>query len=105
MSILPAAKDGQIPHTEEAVIVDAQGRVADRLPGDDWSPADLVARARSVAGRPVGLWERVRLALTPGIEAACGGGKSGLTLGAGIVIFLGLIGGFGWSMRTAFFGT
>jgi hypothetical protein len=91
VSILPAAKDGQIPHTQEAVIVDARGRFADSLAGDDWSPADLVARARSVAGRPTNPFEQVRIALTRGIEAACGGGKSGVTLGAGILIFLGLL--------------
>jgi protein SCO1/2 len=96
VSILPAAKDGQIPHTQEAVIVDARGRFADSLSGDDWSPADLVARARSVAGRSTNPLEQLRIALTRGIEAACGGGKSGVTLGAGILIFLGLLAGFGY---------
>ena len=95
VTILPARADGQIPHSEEAVIVDADGRIADRLAGDDWAPGDLVTRARAVAGRPTSPFDRLRVALTRGIEAACGGGKSGVTLGAGILIFLGLLAAFG----------
>ena len=101
VELLPASRDGQIPHTEAALIVDAQGRVADRLAGDDWTPADLVARARSVAGGPTNGFDQLRVALTRGIEAACGGGKSGVTLGAGILIFLALAGGFWYALRRA----
>ncbi len=102
VSVLSAKADGQIPHTEAAVIVDANGRVADRLSGDDWTPAELAARARTIAGKPSSGFEQLTLALTRGIEEACGGGKSGVTLGAGILIFLALVGGFGYAMLRAF---
>jgi protein SCO1/2 len=102
VEISPSQPNGQIPHSEAAIVVDAQGRVADRLAGDDWTPADLVARARSVAGRPTSAFDQLRIALTRGIEAACGGGKSGVTLGAGMLIFFALVGGFGYVLLRAF---
>ena len=101
VSVTSATRDGRIPHDEAAVIVAADGRIADRLAGDDWTPADLAARARDVAGRPVNVFARLQLALTRGIEAACGGGKSGVTLGGGLLIFLALLGAFGYALRRA----
>lgn len=44
--------DGGLRHTFMVVIIDRNGRLADRFPGlDDWSAMDVVAAAGEVAGR------------------------------------------------------
>lgn len=86
--------NGTFRHSDAVVVIDRYGRMADRIDGNDWSPAEIVASARSRSGLSSSLWLRLRLALGRGVGALCGGGRSGLTLGFALALFAGfLIGG------------
>ena len=98
----PAGPRGDIRHDELLVFVDAHGRIVDRLPGVAWTPDEVVAHARLIAGLPASPFERVRLALTRGIDAICGGGVSGISLGAALVLFALLCAAIGLAFRRAF---
>lgn len=46
------AADGEVGHTFNTVIIDRNGRLADRFPGlDGWSPMDVIAAASEAAER------------------------------------------------------
>jgi cytochrome oxidase Cu insertion factor (SCO1/SenC/PrrC family) len=93
---------GDVGHDEVLVFVDAQGRIVDRLPGVGWTPEEVVAHARVIAGLPASPFERLRLALTRGIDAICGGGVSGISLGGALVLFAVLCAALGLAFRRAF---
>ena len=88
-------KNGAIEHDDELLFVGPDGRIADRIGGSDWTSGEVLARARTIAGLPADPLERARLALVRGIDAVCGGGVSGISLGAAILIFVGSCAIFG----------
>jgi cytochrome oxidase Cu insertion factor (SCO1/SenC/PrrC family) len=65
--------NGDFVHQDAVVILDPGGRIADTIPGDSWTPQDVVAIASVAEGRQTNAFERLRFALTRGIAAACGG--------------------------------
>ena len=85
----------EIAHTEEIVIVGPDGRVADRIGGSAWTSDQVLARARSVASLPSDVLANLRLSLSRGIAAICGGGVSGISLAAALAIFAGALAAFG----------
>ena len=93
---------GDVGHDEVLVFVDRAGRIVDRLPGVAWTPEEVVAHARAIAGLPASPLERLRLALTRGIDAICGGGVSGISLGGALVLFAVLCTALGLAFRRAF---
>jgi cytochrome oxidase Cu insertion factor (SCO1/SenC/PrrC family) len=93
---------GDVAHDEVLVFVDGAGRIVDRLPGVAWTPEEVLAHARAIAGLPASPFERLRLALTRGIDALCGGGVSGISLGGALVLFAVLCTALGFAFRRAF---
>jgi cytochrome oxidase Cu insertion factor (SCO1/SenC/PrrC family) len=75
-----------IVHTEAVVIVDPDGRVANVIEGDRWSPQDIATEARAARGERAGFAERLRVWLAAGAAAVCGG-SSGLSTGAALALF------------------
>jgi len=87
--------NGDFVHEDAVVVVDPNGRIADTISGDTWSPADVVTIASVAEGRRTGAFARLRFALTRGIAAACGGatGLHGISLAtAGGVFTIALMG-------------
>lgn len=67
-------RDGSFEHDDRLVILDAAGRLAATIDGDDWQPADVLARARAVGDGASAPFPALRLWLTSAIEA-CGGSR------------------------------
>ncbi len=87
--------NGDFVHEDAVVVLDPGGRLADTIPGDAWTPQDVVAIASVAEGRRTNAFERLRFALTRGIAAACGGAVAarGISLAtAGGVFTVALVG-------------
>ncbi len=82
-------------------MLDPQGRLAGRIDGDAWTPAQAVAVLAAVEGRPADPLARLTLTLAQGIRAACGGlGNSGGIPLAGVLgIFIAALAGTGFVIR------
>lgn len=68
---------GQVVHTEVAVVLDREGRVARIVDGNAWTPNEMLALVRDAAGvgpAPTAIGT-VRLWLTTAV-ALCGGGRA-----------------------------
>lgn len=96
-------RPGEILHTEAAIVLDADGRVARTVEGADWLPDDLAAEARSVAGLPRSPLLRLRLWLSTSASALCGGHGAGpLTVGGALVVLAALVLVLGVAFARAF---
>lgn len=85
------AQSGGLTHTEALVFIDARGRIADRIDGNAWSADGAFAEIEGLLDRPANPLAVVMLALSRGVSALCGG-KSGLTLGAMLLLFVIVLG-------------
>ena len=98
-----SAQPGVILHTEAAIILDRDQRVAKIVDGNAWSPAELLALARGVDGSRAAPLAAIVLWLS-GAVALCGRGATAFS-GAGVLglltIFLVAI---GWTFVRAFRG-
>lgn len=65
-------------HAEGVVIVDRDGRLTDRIDGNDWTAQEVAAQARARAALPSNPLARAWLTLKQGVSAACGGTVSGI---------------------------
>ncbi len=92
------SEPGSIVHTEAAVIIGPDGRIARTIYGDAWSPADLIDYARATLPAGGDPWIAAR-AWLGGVMERCGAGGSGLS-GTAMLWILGLaiasIGGGFW---------
>jgi protein SCO1/2 len=80
-------RSGAIGHTEAAIVVDANGRVAQIVDGAAWSADDLLAGADTVTARGGDPLRRLGLWLGSRASALCGGrGASAFTVGSGLVL-------------------
>jgi protein SCO1/2 len=96
---------GILTHTEAAIVIDAQGRVAKIVDGAAWAPDDLLATAREVAGLDANAARRLGLWLGSSASALCGGsGATGITVGAALTLLAALAAAFGLIARRAFKG-
>jgi protein SCO1/2 len=86
---------GTIAHSEALVAVAPDGRLVERIEGNDWTVEEALAVAGQASRRPVNPIVALTLALASGIGAMCGGGRSGITLAGAIALFAGLLGLFG----------
>ncbi|HKW45485.1 MAG TPA: SCO family protein, partial [Candidatus Eremiobacteraceae bacterium] len=68
---------GTIIHNSRTVIVDAGGRISDIVDEAAWTPADIAADAKSVAGMAANPIDRLDLALGRAVAYVCGGFVSG----------------------------
>jgi protein SCO1/2 len=93
--------DGNLTHGEALIVLDPQGRLADRIEGNSWTPAQAVAVLAAVEGRPADPIPRLTLALTQGIRAACGGlaTSGGMSLAGVLGIFVAVLAGMSVVMR------
>ncbi|MGP6157286.1 MAG: SCO family protein [Vulcanimicrobiaceae bacterium] len=95
--------DGALIHNEAVVVVGPDGRVVDRIEGAGWAPDQVLALARQTASLPSDPWARLRLALTRGVAAMCGGtGVSGIAVWTALLIFVGLVLVIGYFMLRVF---
>ena len=89
-------RPGTLVHTESAIILDPQGRIAETIDGNAWQPQQLMSAALATTGARSSPLARAGLWLTDAIEA-CGGGRVPFTalellaLLAGISTIVGIV--------------
>jgi len=71
-----AAGGDEIIHNDHLVLVKPDGTIAQFVDGSSWTPSDLVAQLRAIAGQPSSPIARIDLALGAAL-AFCGGAISG----------------------------
>jgi cytochrome oxidase Cu insertion factor (SCO1/SenC/PrrC family) len=95
----------EILHNDRIAIVASDGSVADLIDGSSWTPADLAAQIRYVAGKHASMLDRFDLALGKA-AAYCGSvisGRSGIAdVLASVAVFAAGIGLFVWFARRTF---
>jgi cytochrome oxidase Cu insertion factor (SCO1/SenC/PrrC family) len=92
LGVISLPNDGSgLAHTEALVFIDRGGRIADRIDGNAWSADGALAEIESLINRPANPFAALVLALSRGVSAVCGG-KSGLTLGAMLLLFSAVLG-------------
>jgi cytochrome oxidase Cu insertion factor (SCO1/SenC/PrrC family) len=82
-------RPGLIVHTEAAIVLDRDGRIATIVDGNSWTPAELLALAQTAAGASNDWIVRARVWLSSAIER-CGGGVSAFS-GAGVLTVLAVL--------------
>jgi cytochrome oxidase Cu insertion factor (SCO1/SenC/PrrC family) len=82
-------RPGLITHTEAAIVLDRDGRIATIVDGNSWTPAEMLALARTAAGAPNDWVVTMRVWLSSAI-ARCGGGVTAFN-GAGVLTILALL--------------
>ncbi|MFY9781454.1 MAG: SCO family protein [Candidatus Baltobacteraceae bacterium] len=101
--VLERRAGGGLVHGEAVVVVGPDGRIVDRIPGAGWAPDQVLALALQTARRPSDPWARLRLALTRGVAALCGGsGASGVAVWTALLIFSVLLLGIGFIVMPLF---
>ena len=89
---------GTILHNDRTVIVDPSGRIADIIDEAGWTPNDVAADAKSVAGVAANPLDRFDLALGRTVAYVCGGvvnGRAGL---ADLIAVFAIFGLSAWAM-------
>jgi protein SCO1/2 len=91
-------------HDDAVVVLDSNGRIAERVTGASWSPSDVATVVRGVERLATDPVARIRFALTRGIAAACGraGGAGGISALAAFAVFAGVLAAFGLLFRIFF---
>jgi protein SCO1/2 len=90
--VVERPRAGVIVHSEAAVIIDANGRVARFVDGAAWLPDDVLGAARQVAAIPDNPLHGLRLWLASSASALCGGrGATPLSIGAGLALLVAAI--------------
>jgi len=88
-------------HDDAAVVLDRSGRIAKIVPGNQWTPDDLLAVARSYAGAPVDAWTGLRLWLA-GAAERCGGGGGAFTTAGALATLALIFGAIAFAFSRAF---
>lgn len=89
---------GLVSHTEAAIVLDREARVATVVDGAAWLPVDLLAAAHEAAGENGNPLRRLSLWLRSSASALCGSGRdAGITVAAASVLFAALLIGF-WAI-------
>ncbi|HTV72306.1 MAG TPA: SCO family protein [Candidatus Acidoferrales bacterium] len=78
---------GILRHSEALLILDPDGRIANRVDGNAWTPQQAVMLAQLALHEHVDPFTRLALALSSGITAICGRGSSGITLAGALALF------------------
>lgn len=94
--------NGVLLHSEALVVLDSSGRIAERIDGNEWTGEQALALAQKALQGQMNPIVRLRLALSSGITAICGGGTSGMTLAAAIAVFLGVAAALGFAFFRVF---
>jgi len=91
---------GTLAHTEAAIVLDPQGRIARIVDGNAWTPGELLAAAREAAGAPPAPLARLGLWLTAAVQS-CSGGRGGVTALEALLLVAGLTLGIAAALRRA----
>lgn len=78
-----------ITHTEAAIVLDEDGRIANRVDGANWDPIDVLALARSASGDRPSPFAAARLWLSTAV-ASCGNAAGGIP-GATMLVVLAVV--------------
>jgi len=91
-------------HDDTVVVLDPDGRIAERITGGSWSPSDAATVMRGVERLATDPVARIRFSLTRGIAAACGraGAAGGMSAVAAFAVFAGAVVVFGLLFRVFF---
>jgi cytochrome oxidase Cu insertion factor (SCO1/SenC/PrrC family) len=81
-------------HTEAVIVADRDGRIAETIDGNAWTPDQVLALAREAAGIEPSLFARIGVWLTAAIEA-CGGARGGFNALEGLALLLLIVGSIG----------
>jgi len=93
---------GTIAHTEAAIVLDRDGRVARIVDGAAWLPEDVLGEARAVAGEGDDPLVRARVWLLSSASALCGAGGGRFTVAAQLALFAAILAAIGTAARRAF---
>jgi cytochrome oxidase Cu insertion factor (SCO1/SenC/PrrC family) len=80
-------RPGTLVHTEAAIVLDPQGRVAQIIDGNAWTVDGMLAAAREASGSAPAPFAHAALWLTAVVES-CGGGRGALNVLEAFVLFL-----------------
>ena len=78
-------RPGTLVHTESAIVLDRDGRVAQTIDGNAWTPGALLAAANEAAGAPRSPLARIGLFFTA-VAQACGGGRGTINVIDGLAL-------------------
>jgi cytochrome oxidase Cu insertion factor (SCO1/SenC/PrrC family) len=81
-------------HTEAAIVLDRDGRIAEIIDGNAWTPDQVLAVARAAAGIEPSPVARIGLWLTAAVEA-CGGGSGAINALEGLALLVLIVSAIG----------
>ena len=87
-------RPGTLVHTEAAIVVDREGRLAQTIDGNAWTPEQLLAVAREAAGAHPSPFARIALALTAAVQN-CSGAVGGINVLEGLALLLLIVAAIG----------
>ena len=96
-------RPGTLVHTEAAIVVDRDGRIAQTIDGNAWTPDQLLAVAREAGGEARSPLARAALWLTAAVES-CGGSRGTVNALEALALLLVAIGGIGAVLARAMRG-
>lgn len=82
---------GTLIHTEAAIVVDRDGRIAETIDGNAWTPDQILAVAREAAGVEPSPVARIGLWLTAAVEA-CSGARGSINALEGLALLGAIVG-------------
>ncbi len=91
-----------LAHSEAAIVVGPDGRIAKIVDGNDWTVGEILSEANAALGARPNARSRLRLWLAAGVAAACGGGRSGMSMAAALALFACILAGAAVFARRAF---
>jgi protein SCO1/2 len=87
-------RPGTLVHTEAAIVLDRDGRIAQTIDGNAWTPPQLLAAALDAAGTRRAPLTQIALWLT-GVIEACGGGGGSINVLEGLALLAIVAGAIG----------
>jgi protein SCO1/2 len=88
-------RPGALVHTESAIVLDRDGRLAQTIDGNAWTPAELLAAAHTAAGGTPAPLARIGLWLGA-VAEACGGGRGTINALQGLALLAFVCAGIGF---------
>ena len=89
---------GTLAHTEAAVVLDRDGRIARIVAGNAWTVNGVLDVARETIGAQPAPLARIALWLTAAV-ASCGGGTAAINVLEALALFVGLTAAIGYALR------
>jgi protein SCO1/2 len=93
-------RPGTLAHTESAIVIDRDGRIARIVPGNTWTVSDLLALARDAAGAQQAPTALIALWLTAAV-ASCGGSTGAINVLEALALFAAVSGAIAFAFLRA----